>query len=304
MINKAEIMEKASRTFYRTGLKLSKASPKILVVAGIVAMAGAAVLASIETTHAHEVIETLNKDLDEIKEVSQMAEVDYDEKTKRKDLTIAYGRAAFGFAKLYAPSIALGTLGATSILVGHNILHKRSLAISAAYTALDQTFKDYRKRVVQEYGEEIDYNLRHGITEEVVKHVNEDGTVIEKVEKKVPSIPKYDEYSKFFDESCCGWVKDAESNLLFVRFQQDQANQKLRLQGHLFLNEVYDMFDIPRTAIGQRVGWVYDPENPVYVDFGVYNNEEAKRRFVNGLERSILLEFNVQGDICSILDKN
>lgn len=57
---------------------------------------------------------------------------------------------------------------------------------------------------------------------------------------------------------------------------------------------------------GQVVGWVYDPENPNHngdnwVDFGIYNiDKERNRAFVNGYERSILLDFNVDG---YILDK-
>ena len=57
------------------------------------------------------------------------------------------------------------------------------------------------------------------------------------------------------------------------------------------------------TEAGQVVGWIYDPENPNhngdnYVDFGildVYNKQ--KRRFINGHERSVLVDFNVDGDI-------
>ena len=94
-------------------------------------------------------------------------------------------------------------------------------------------------------------------------------------------------------------------NLVFLKQQQNWANELLKTRGHLFLNEVYDMLGIERSKAGQVVGWVYDETNPDcdnYVDFGIYDiYNERKRAFVNGWERSILLDFNVDGDIYSLL---
>lgn len=108
-------------------------------------------------------------------------------------------------------------------------------------------------------------------------------------------------YARFFDESCCTWSKDQEYNTMFLRQQQVYANDLLKLKGHLFLNEVYDMLGLPKSKAGQVVGWVYNVENPIgdnYIDFGLYDENNSK--FVNGYERSILLDFNVDG---CILDK-
>ena len=64
------------------------------------------------------------------------------------------------------------------------------------------------------------------------------------------------------------------------------------------------MLGIPRTTAGGYVGWIYDEKHPNgdnYVDFGIYNLYKTKNRdFVNGYERTILLDFNVDG---IILDK-
>lgn len=109
------------------------------------------------------------------------------------------------------------------------------------------------------------------------------------------------DYARFFDETCAPWEKDPEYNVCFLNQQQNFANDLLRRQGYLFLNDVYDMLGIARTKAGQVVGWVYDEKNPIgdnYVDFGLYDLRNA--RFVNGYEKSILLDFNVDG---VILDK-
>lgn len=122
---------------------------------------------------------------------------------------------------------------------------------------------------------------------------------IETEEKKTNT--EVSRYARFFDESCSHWSKDAEYNLMFLRQQQLYANDVLKKRGHLFLNDVYDMLGMPRSKSGAIVGWVYDEKNPLgdnYVDFGIYNlNNEQNRSFVNGHERSILLDFNVDGNI-------
>lgn len=67
------------------------------------------------------------------------------------------------------------------------------------------------------------------------------------------------------------------------------------------MNDVYKSLGLEPTKAGQVVGWIYDPENPDidnYVDFGIYDvSNERKRAFVNGYERNILLDFNVDGNI-------
>lgn len=82
-------------------------------------------------------------------------------------------------------------------------------------------------------------------------------------------------------------------------------NDLLRSRGHVFLNEVYDCLGIPRTKAGQIVGWVYSKDNPVgdnYIDFGIYDvYKPAIADFVNGYERSILLDFNPDGNIWELI---
>ena len=106
------------------------------------------------------------------------------------------------------------------------------------------------------------------------------------------------QYARFFDESCRDWVNDSEYNLMFIRMTQRRMNDLLRSRGYLFLNDVYDALGMTRTKAGQIVGWVYDDKNTIgdnHVDFGLYS--EKSKPFVNGFEKSILLDFNVDGVI-------
>lgn len=188
------------------------------------------------------------------------------------------------------------------------ILRKRNIALAAAYTAVDKSFKEYRGRVVERFGKELDKELRYNIKAKEVEETVTDEKGNEKTVKKTVDVVDpnaISEYARFFDDGCVGWTKDPELNLIFLRQQEAAATKRLEDCGYLFLNEVYDMLGIPRTRAGQIVGWIYDKKNPIgdnYVDFGIYDtNKEANRNFVNGYERTILLDFNVEGNILELM---
>lgn len=308
---KTEIMTKATRAFHKVGFKVQKHSPEILLVTGIVGVVGSAVMACRATTKVNDILEDTKHQVDTINEVAENPEMSekYSSEDRDKDLTIVYTQTAVKFAKLYGPSIILGATSIACILAGHNIIKKRYVGLSAAYATLDKGFKEYRSRVVDRFGEEVDYELRHNvkaqeIEEKVVDEEGNETTVTKTVNAADPN--GISDYARFFDDGCLGWEKDAEHNLYVVKAQQARANDILKSRGHLFLNEVYEMFGIPHTKAGQVVGWIYDENNPNvdnFVDFGIFDaNNEAKRDFVNGYERSILLDFNVDGNIWDLLN--
>lgn len=304
---KFEIMNNATRAFHKVGLKFKKHSPEILVGAGVVGVVTSTVMACKATTKLDAILDKTKDDIDKIHEAVEHPEMlpeEYTVEDSKKDLAIVYTKTAVDVLKLYAPSIVVGGLSITAILSGHHILRKRNIAIAAAYATVDKGFKEYRGRVIERFGEELDrelkYNLKAKEVEEIV--TNEDGT--ETIVKKTVETADIDfgsQYARFFDETCTGWTKDPEYNLSFLINQQRYANDLLKSRGHLFLNEVYDMLGLPRSKAGQVVGWIYDEKNPIgdnYVDFGIHDvHNERKRAFVNGYERSILLDFNVDGNI-------
>jgi len=125
-----------------------------------------------------------------------------------------------------------------------------------------------------------------------------------KTEVKTTDKPCVSDYARFFNSASIHWTKSSEHNLMFLRLIQRHCNDLLKARRHLFLNEVYDQLDIPRTKAGQVVGWIYDEKNPMgdnFVDFGIYNLRNEN--FVNGYESSILLDFNVDGNILERLEE-
>lgn len=312
-MNMNNIVNSATKAFHRVGFKIKKHSPEILLVTGITGVVTSAVMACKATTKVDAIVEESKNTIDLIHEgmeTGNIRGVEYTEEDGKKDLSIVYVRTGVKFAKLYGPSVLLGLTSIGCILASNNIIHKRNVALSAAYTAIDKSFKGYRSRVIERFGESMDRELRYNIkTQEVKETVVDEETGKKKTVKSTVSVVDpntHSDYAKFFDEYCAGWTKDAEYNLMFLRQQQNYANELLKSRGHLFLNEVYDMLGIDRTRAGNIVGWVYDEEHPIgdnFVDFGIYVlDNEKSRDFVNGRERSILLDFNVDGDILSLMN--
>ena len=302
--------EKMIRMYNNSKNAVQKHSPEILAGVGVVGVVTSTVMACKATMKLNDILEESKETRDKIREVESNPryEEQYSHEDAKKDLTINYTQTAIKVAKLYAPAVILGSASLGCLLASNDILRKRNAALSAAYMTVDKSFKEYRQRVVDKFGEEVEKEIRYNIKAMEVENVvaNEDGSETVVVEEsKVMDPNLYSDYAKFFDEFNPNWQNDPEYNLMFLRAQQQYANDLLKAKGRLFLNEVYDMLGLERTKAGQVVGWVYNPENPTgdnFVDFGIYDmSRERVRAFVNGYEPSILLDFNVDGDVWSMM---
>lgn len=325
-MKKFEFMANMTRTFHKVGFQLKKHSPEIMIVAGVVGTVASAVMACKATTKVHTILEETKSEVNQVHDVLNNDDVrcedvkqedgtlvkveKYTEEDSKKDLAVIYLRSGLKFVRLYGPSVLLGVVSITSILASHNIMRKRNLALAAAYTAVDKSFKGYRSRVIERFGEQLDKELRYNIKAKEIEATVIDENGEEKVVKEMVQVADqgptfYSDYAKCFDNGSAGWTKDPEMNLFFLRRQQDWANERLKSRGYLFLNDVYESLGIPKTKAGQIVGWIYDPKNPNgdnYVDFGIYNlHDEKARDFVNGYEQSIWLDFNVDGNILELI---
>lgn len=278
-----------SRVIARQSLKVKHNSPHMLFVAGTVGIVASTVLACRATLKLERTLEKMQDELEDAKQDGIL--VSDTGRNQRKDVAVAYGKGSFELAKLYAPAIAVGGVSLIALTGSHVQLTRRNTALTVAYTGLHQAYQEYRKRIQDHLGEEKERDLYHGVKLEEVQDEKGKTKAIKVVDPNGLS-----PYAKFFDEHSSNWYPDPELNRLFVQCQQNYANQLLLARGHLFLNEVYDMLDIgPRTSAGQIVGWVVGDDGDNFVDFGLFDC--ASSRFVNGMEQSILLDFNVDGVI-------
>ena len=290
-------------------LFLKKIAPELMLGGGIAAVVGGSAWACAKaSTEGHDIIEETHELLDEIeaaREENRSPEV-----AVRKEVFRVYREQTWKMVKTYIGPVAVEAAGIALIIGSHCVLNQRYLGATAAYKLVEEAYRAYRERVKEAVGEENEKDIYLGTHKDkniqVVNNIdpNSGEPVISATEGVVLN-PQYNcsPYAKFFDESSTAWSKDPEYNLMFLRHQQNFFNDRLQAKGHVFLNEVYDALGIPRTRAGAVVGWILDGTGDGYIDFGlndVYLDRkrgEKVRDFVNGYERSILLDFNVDGVI-------
>lgn len=308
-----ELVAKVSRSIHKIGFKFKKHSPEILIVAGVVGTVASTVMACKATLKVNDIVDEAKETIDIIHEAVENHKhtsdgEEYTQEVANKDLTIVYAQTGWKLVKLYGPAVVLGVASIGCMVGSSHILRKRNVALASALTAVSTSFKEYRKRLVDRFGDignELDRELRFGIKKKEIEErsVDEDGkeTVTTKTVDVVDPNSVHDLYSIVWCEGSEGWTKSPELNKFFLIQQQNAANDKLRLNGILTLNEVYDMLGAPRTKYGQLAGWVYTEDGTAgdnYVDFGIFNvHNEKARDFINGSERSIILDFNCIGNL-------
>jgi hypothetical protein len=266
-----------------------------MIGAGVVGIVATAVLASRATLKVDQVLLEAQKDLGTVNDITSPS---FSEEDKLQARAWIYTRAGFGIAKLYAPALTVGALTISCFVGSHAIMQKRNASIAAAYAGIDKAFKAYRKRVEDKIGAEEERNVYYDARSE--DHVNDKGEV--SVVKKANPEGGFSPYAALFDERSHNWSPRAETNIIFLRCQQNWANDRLRARGYLFLNEVLDALDLNITQAGQQVGWLWDGNGDNYVDFGIFDDQMKPELydFFSGKENAVWLDFNVDG---LILDK-
>lgn len=304
----SQVISKVTRLAGRTVLKLKKISPELMLGFGIAGIVGAGIWACVNTfKNTKDIVEETHEELDKIEESVENNRLP--EAIERKAVFKIYTRQTWKLVRNYVGPLALGGASLALIVGSHCVLNRRYLGATAAYKAVEEAYRAYRDRVRAAVGEEEEKNLYLNTSNRNDIPVNEidpnTGESVVSTKSGVVVNPNFkcSQYARFFDESSNQWQKDPEYNLMFLRAQENYANNLLNARGHLFLNEVYDMLGIPRSQAGAVVGWIKDSNHDGYVDFGLYNvyrdvnRGERVRDFVNGYERSVLLDFNVDGII-------
>jgi hypothetical protein len=291
------VPEAIGRAVAQKSLLVQKASPELLLGAGIVGLVGSTVLACRATLKVDTVMDEAKSKLDMAKSLQHE---DYSEKDRSRDISLIYFQSGVKTVRLYLPAVIVGGLSIYALTSSHRILTRRNMALTAAYGALERGFNEYRARVVDKYGEDEDRNLRYGTREvEIEDPKTKKKKTVTRVGLEDPSI-----YARFFDPYSPSWNKEPEYNMIFLKCQQNYANDMLHARGHIFLNEVYAMLGLPHSKAGAVVGWILSPKSDNFVNFGVFDEKNDRARdFVNGVEGAILLDFNVDGVIYDKLEE-
>lgn len=297
----------ATSKFARQVLIAQKHSPKILFVAGTAGVIGTVVLACRATLKVGEMLDDFETDLDKIK-LKKTNDEPLDSAEFSKQVAKLKIQTGLQITRSYLPAVGLGVVSIAALTGSHVILTKRNGAVMAAYATLDRAYKEYRQRVANEYGTDTDRKFAMGTGDQLVEEKLADGSTKTHVEQVKTGRGMGSPYAVLFDEASHYHSKQPGANVTFIEGRQSWANEKLRANGHLFLNEVYDFLGVPRTKAGACVGWVYRKDNEPkngdnYVSFGVFENEpELVEAFLDGDHPfGIWLDFNVDGMILDLI---
>lgn len=273
-------------------LKAQKHSPTLLFAGGVVGIGATVFLACRATLKVSAILDETEQKLETIKIVKHD---DYSENDRRRDEVIVRVRAILSITKLYGPALLIGGASIAALAGSHNILTKRNAAVTAAYAALDKGFREYRRRVVEEFGDDKDREYRFGVENQKVVATDPATGKKTQVDEKLPTGTS--PYGVLFHEGNPNWNRIAEYNFLFLRSIQNMANDRLQARGYVLLNDVYDDLGVERTTAGCVVGWLRDGDGDGFVDFGIFDDKDMLRihDFVTGREGELYLDFNVDG---------
>ena len=262
-------------------------APEILTALGVAGVATSTVLIAKQTLR-------LEVTIDEAEQRIARAHADKANGEDNLAVVKAYMANTNDMVKLYGAPVMLSVASIASILAAHGIMRRRNAALVAAYGVLETAFANYRERVREAIGEDREQELYVGARE--TTEVSESGK--KTVKKDLSGGPK-SPYALLFDETNIYWEPEAGTNKTFLLIKQQHLNDKLNVKGYLFLNEVHRALGFPDTKAGQIVGWIADTtKGDGYVDLGIFEPiTDVKRDFINGHERNIWLNPNVDGPI-------
>ena len=300
---KLKLTRKASRMI----LKGRKHSPEILIGTGIILGVASCVTACKATLKADEVLDDIQKDINTIKEAGEKADEEtYSDKDISKDLTIAYGKGAVKFAKLYWKPTALGVAAIVCILSGHNILRKRNLALVALNAGLEAKYNTLYSRVSEEFSKEAADKFANGIRSTEIEEVDNKGKVKKRNIDLIDPNNKLGPYEYIIGPEHPIWTPDLNYSLMTLRNYEKWANDQLIIRGHLALSDLLPQIDINVTRDDYVTGWIlptdyYATTCARYIKFDtmrVWEKDEGG----NPIE-VILLKLNCDGYIWDKIDR-
>ena len=272
--------------------------PEICMIAGGILGAAAVVTACIQTRKGFDKLAEEHK-----VRIEKARSLPEDNPKKGKAIIFAYGRTFVSAARLYAGPFACFVGSGLAIYSAHHTMKLRNAGLATALAGAKKELKDYRKRVSDDLGEEAEEKLYFGTKTKEIKEsrIDEDGNevfdtvladdIIDDVEDS--------DYVKYFTKGNPNWDRSPDLNMFFLNQQMRNATDRLKYNGELTLNEVYDMLGFERTEAGMVVGWIYDKYNP-FGDNEVifrYKKVHVPNENGNGYSIGYAIDFNVDGNI-------
>lgn len=285
-----------------TKIKVKSASPTICLIGGIVTSAiaiGLTIKASLDVNY---ILDERKEKINEIQETldNENRDFEYTEEDAAADIKTANGRCVLSFVKAYGPALGFYCLSLVLFVSGNRILEKRNLALATTVNTLQTFLAGYRERVASFVGEDKERDIYNGLRK--VKKVDEETGEELEVEEFDPNANKV--FDRIFDETMPGFSKEPWDNQNNIYAWERSLNLELQERyaldgqiGILTLNEALQKMSLPLFPEGYNMCWYYTDDHRTQIDFGT----KGDKYFTNGLEQSVWLHFNVDGDVNYIL---
>lgn len=214
---------------------LSIHSPEILTGFGVAGMLSSVIFAVNATTKAVKILEEErhNRELDRENGIDECFAPD---KISAKD-TIKY------CWKYYIPTVSTMIVSAACIIGANSVNSKRNAALTAAYKISETALSRYKDAVVETIGEKKEKTVRDKVAEKQID--SNPVTKNEVIFTEKGNTMCYDDLSGRYFKSDMQSIKKA-INILNARMLDDM---------YVSLNEFYDELDLPRTTLGDKLGW-------------------------------------------------
>lgn len=164
----------------------------------------------------------------------------------------------------YIPSILMG-MGTMACIFGANVMNQRSqAALVSAYSLLDSSFKEYKQKLKELYGEETHNEIVNAIAVEKVPadwvtrgaYFGQECDITSEDACGEPVL-FYEEYGNRYFEATIEQVMSAIYHL----------NRNYILRGYTYLNELYDFLGLESTDYGSVLGWAPNDEGEYWIEF-------------------------------------
>ena len=264
-----------------------KHAPELLLGAGVLSGA-AAIVSAVKAGEKNNSILTVHKmDLEDVKS---------SEECNKSDVVKVYARTGLELGKTYAPVAGFAALSTTCFLAAYGIMKKRYVTLATAYTALQNSFRLYRERVIEDGGKEKDLYYLTGEKPKTVTVTDELGNK-EKV-KVYPTLPDGSiaspyafKFGKYKEDGGRNqqWQNDRHIGMNYILGQQDYLNDALYCRctfddehrvlkrGSVMLNEIRDLLGEDPTTAGSVVGNRFSNGEPGcdgFINFNVIESTE------------------------------
>lgn len=254
-----------------------KHSPEILMAVGAVSFVGTVVAASKATVDSQEILE---EHRDNLRDIEIFDNDNPGEINPKKERLVVYKDTSLALARKYAPATACAALSLTCFFGAFGIMRKRYTTLAVAYTALEESFRKYRERVIADKGADADLYYLTGAKTKEITVKDEDGKKTKIKQLVLPdgsvASPYAFKFGKYREDGSINqqWLNDPTLLRGYVLGQVDYLNNRLAercvltddyrvlVRGTVFLNELRDLFGEGPTETGAVVGWRYSNGEP------------------------------------------